>query len=1452
MRRRSRHRRSFAARCPASIEALEPRLLLSWPSAPLASALDILVNQFGDATVSGQALPVAGAHANYAVSFAQAGDAVFQTSGSTDMDVAFYPSAGQPGVTDDRSGEDGNAMILRLVTAGTSLYLSVGGHNDTVTGNFGLHIDGPSATAQTISLDDSHYGYVVDEVISAAVPCQFYEFTPDANGTWEIVVSPVGSLDPTMVIFDADGNPVAGDFTNPVDDNNAGQEEIWTGPLVAGATYFLRVDGYGNTTGRFDVDITGTPSPDTTPPQVQGVTDSADGSVVIGFDEPMRTRSLDAGFDLWVQNAAGQAIAGTSVWLDDSDLQWTPTATPPQSGDTWTIYLSGGGSAGVADLAGNPLDGDGNGLGDPYIHSWAVASTDVTPPQVAAYHLGLDGTVTIDFTEPILPQTVADGLELLVTGSGGVGDPIQGSMDWFNGNTRLVWRPDAPPPGTSSNWTLTLNAQASSDFTDRAGNSFDGDVDGQAGGAWARTWAVQTTDSTPPAVLSVHGARDGTLVVDFSEPVQAGDPAAAFHVLDALGHAVDGAMEWSYNSTRLTWTPTQLPAGNQSWTATLLAQDGTGMADRAGNLLDGDGNGLAGGNRTYGWTVGVSDTTPPAVQSIDTRDDGRVLVRFSETILAAGVAYGTDVCVRGLGGRLVPGTIQWDASHTAFTWTPSHSPPGDVSWTITLSGRTGGGLVDRSANRLDGDGNGTPGGDYSHTWSVTGAGDVTPPAVISFHTDWQGQVIIDFSEPILAANVLNGTGLFVRDGAGNVIVGTVQWNANATSVTWTPDLTAAAADLWTITLKSDEAGGFVDANWNVLDGDSDGVQGGDYVGTWEVGPPAAPRIGSLSAGATLISPGATIALTANGVTGDPAVQAVEFYRDVDGNATVTAPDVLLGTDTDGGDGWAMDAASTGMAPGVYQFLARAFDGDLYSNVVSTSLRVNALPTITGLSAATDLLRLGDSVLLTAGGAADDVGVTAVRFYRDTNENGTVDVDDVLVATDSNAADGWSASVSTAGLAAGSYQYVAQASDALGDGQTATHSVTVLQPLYSNASRRLTWGNVTLTLSVAGSFVAYPSLDGSELSYIDVTGTTSKCTFSITSRSAVRVGDITVSGALAAINAPMMSLAGSVTVAGVLKTFKAAGVLSTGAGHLLRVGPAETARDKLALTFTGSVWDLSINSGTPISTLSAGEWLDSGPGNTIHAPSIATIAIKGGFAASLQVSSLGSAAIRGQIGQGTWTIAGGTVKSITAPSIASGWTLAAEASEVTKLAVTGTFSGHVRALRIKTLTAGLLSGATVVLGQGVDPRVAALGTLTAKGGIVGSTIRATGNIGTINALSIVDSLVYAGLNEAQTGLPTAGDFAIAGPAAAASIAKLTMAKGGQFARSVVAAASLGAITLRGVTSDGGDSPFGLVGKTLLPKRTYVRYAGAVLAAKVAKAPAGASELDRDGQFVFRLV
>ncbi len=194
--------------------------------------------------------------------------------------------------------------------------------------------------------------------------------------------------------------------------------------------------------------------------------------------------------------------------------------------------------------------------------------------------------------------------------------------------------------------------------------------------------------------------------------------------------------------------------------------------------------------------------------------------------------------------------------------------------------------------------------------------------------------------------------------------------------------------------------------------------------------PELPTIGELRVIGNVL--GEPIVLEAVDVQDtDGFVERVEFFNDSTGT--------FLGSDTDGSDGWTIDAIATGddVTPTIYRAVAVDNDGNRGpGRTVAVTFQPPVVPpTITSVDATPNPVVQGNDLTLTAVGVSDSDGfVQSVSFFRDGE----------FVGSDALAFDGFSLVVPTADLSPGSYTFSVIATDeTLNDSEPVFVSVEVL-------------------------------------------------------------------------------------------------------------------------------------------------------------------------------------------------------------------------------------------------------------------------------------------------------------------------------------------------------------------------------------------------------------------------
>ena len=279
----------------------------------------------------------------------------------------------------------------------------------------------------------------------------------------------------------------------------------------------------------------------------------------------------------------------------------------------------------------------------------------------------------------------------------------------------------------------------------------------------------------------------------------------------------------------------------------------------------------------------------------------------------------------------------------------------------------------------------------------------------------------------------------------------------------------------------------------------------------------------------------------------------------------------------------------------------------------------------------------------------------------------------------------------------------------------------------------------------------------------------KSVLTITAKTEISVGDINSDGPLKTITAKTTNLRGNIKVSGSLASLTINDVDDSN-DHTITVGSSSNAKAAASLGFD-RISDLTINSQMPIKAISATEWLGGG----INAPSVGTITTKGdkkrSIAGDLDVNVILDASI-------------GSIKTA------------------------GTLSGEWNCDAIKNVSALNVVSATLALDRAPDAKALALGTLKVKSRITDSNIISGGNIGSISAGTMTNSLCFAGIKDGVMGLPDpAVDINVTASIKSISV-KGIKGELNAFINSNVAAANILGATLNYPKNDNNDVPFGV--------------------------------------------
>ena len=387
---------------------------------------------------------------------------------------------------------------------------------------------------------------------------------------------------------------------------------------------------------------------------------------------------------------------------------------------------------------------------------------------------------------------------------------------------------------------------------------------------------------------------------------------------------------------------------------------------------------------------------------------------------------------------------------------------------------------------------------------------------------------------------------------------------------------------------------------------------------------------------------------------------------------------------------------------------------------------------------------------------------------------------------------------------------------------ATHSLTFTNAAGGLETVSLNVGSAELFFTGTGTLAVAKNLKGTvtgsslNLSGVTLTGTTKASSFAIKglAKKSLTLGGITDAVPLGSITAVNTVLSGTVTLNSV-------GSLNVASISNATLTIASGLPGRVALT-SGAVTSSSLTSAVPINSLRVASWTGTG---TITAPSIGSLISAGAFSPSLTVTATGrtpglaSARITGAVTGGAWSITGNT-GAISAGSIAGAWT--------------GMVNGTLAALTIKAggLASALTAGTLGVLSVGGDVTgkitAQSINTIRIKGGLSSSTITASaaaglkqlvvsgtvtnevvtsgGSIGAVSAGAISGSTLNA-------GVPSTTTLATASTSNLGSSTIGSVQVRGAFTNSNILAAKVGSASLGTITTDNGQTSFGLAARSI---------------------------------------
>lgn len=261
-----------SAPCPAVIEPLERRALMSWPPAA-AVAQDagstLYVNQYGFARVPDQRFAPGQTFQSDRVYFDDGGLLSFYAASRSPLDAALYSNQQQPVATSRHPRRGGSMPVVANVSPQKdTLYLAIRPAAGFAAGTYTWVVHGvPSYDLPTIAISPQTHTGTARTDISGTNDYDFFRFTTTHAGNWTVRVTPTPipgqypqQLDATMNIYNRRGQPVrgGGSFTQAINQYGPGGTESWFGThLRAHTTYYIRIDGQGDSIGMYRVSVSG-------------------------------------------------------------------------------------------------------------------------------------------------------------------------------------------------------------------------------------------------------------------------------------------------------------------------------------------------------------------------------------------------------------------------------------------------------------------------------------------------------------------------------------------------------------------------------------------------------------------------------------------------------------------------------------------------------------------------------------------------------------------------------------------------------------------------------------------------------------------------------------------------------------------------------------------------------------------------------------------------------------------------------------------------------------------------------------------------------------------------------------------------------------------------------------------------------------------------------------------
>jgi hypothetical protein len=352
----------------------------------------------------------------------------------------------------------------------------------------------------------------------------------------------------------------------------------------------------------------------------------------VTFSEAMSASTISAS-TIYLRRASNNASVTATVTYDaTTNIATLQPSASLVSSIKYTVYVTGGSSGSVKDLAGNSLAAT---------YSWSFttgSSTDSTKPTITsvvpasgATGISINSPVTATFSEAMDATTVVPSTFQLRDSSSNL---IPATISYSS--SRVATLTASAALTSSTQYTATI-----------IGGSTDPRAKDVAGNALAanRTWSFTTAavDTIPPTITSVVPANGATgisinptVTATFSEAM---DPStigsSTFGLRDSSGNLVSATISYNSSPRVATLTPSAALANSTQYTATIT---GGATDPRAKDLA---GNALA-ANRTWSFTTAAGSPGGGSAEQpvlLITSSGNQFSTYYSEILLAEGLNH---------------------------------------------------------------------------------------------------------------------------------------------------------------------------------------------------------------------------------------------------------------------------------------------------------------------------------------------------------------------------------------------------------------------------------------------------------------------------------------------------------------------------------------------------------------------------------------------------------------------------------------------------------------------------------------------------------------------------------------------------------------------------------------------------------------------------------------------